>query len=337
VVTKDGVEVLRRPDEEDAADPERLTQTALEQISENREFRELSQFLTGVRYLHLVPQVIRDTAGRAISSTTPRRDFIARMYAVPARTRNAWLRRVTEALRTAVPRFESLEVNVDNAGRPHLEAKYTNWRTSGARQDEREFSDGTLRRHRSAVVLVEVGRKGARSCSRSRSCPAPGGRTALPSVLARAQRGNAAQVLLTTHSPDLLADEGLAPDEVLVLTPTDDGTTGALLSADPSAVAMVESGNDRRGSGVAALGARRRRCVDGYRPCCALRPRETRGHRCGGSAGRRRRYAAASSAGYDVDPARRVVERGKTGLDPRIPALNRAASMHRVAAAGCRP
>ena len=109
VVTHDGVEVLRRPDDDDAADPERLTQTALEQISENRQFRELAQFLTEVRYLHLVPQVIRDASRAGDLTDDPfGGDFIARMNAIPERTRTAWLRRVTEALRTAVPRFESL-------------------------------------------------------------------------------------------------------------------------------------------------------------------------------------------------------------------------------------
>lgn len=244
VVTKDGVEILRRPDDDDAADPERLTQTALEQISENRHFRELAHFLSEVRYLHLVPQVIRDSARSGDLADDPfGGDFIARMNAVPERTRNAWLRRVTAALRSAVPRFESLAVVVDAAGRPHLEAKYTNWRSSGSRQDEREFNDGTLRLIGLLWSLVEGGRKGAPILLEEPELSLhPAVVRLLPGVLARAQRGSAAQVLLTTHSPDLLSDEGLAPDEVLVLIPTDDGTTGSLLSQDVDAVAMIESG-----------------------------------------------------------------------------------------------
>lgn len=122
-------------------------------------------------------------------------------------------------------------------------ARYTNWRTSGARQDESEFSDGTLRLIGLLWSLVEGGRKGAPILLEEPELSLhPAVVRLLPGVLARAQRGNAAQVLLTTHSPDLLADEGLAPDEVLVLTPTDDGTVGALLSEDAEAVALVESG-----------------------------------------------------------------------------------------------
>lgn len=244
VVTHDGVEVLRRPDAYDDDDPERLTQTALEQISENREFRELAQFLAGVRYLHLVPQVIRDASRAGDLVDDPfGGDFIARMNKVTPRTRDAWLRRVTSALQAAVPRFESLKVIVDSAGRPHLEAKYTNWRSSGARQDERDFSDGTLRLIGLLWSLVEVGKKGAPILLEEPELSLhPAVIRRLPSMLARAQRSNGAQLLITTHSPDLLSDEGLGADEVLVLTPTDDGTTGYLLSQDATAQAMVDAG-----------------------------------------------------------------------------------------------
>jgi hypothetical protein len=64
----------------------------------------------------------------------------------------------------------------------------------------------------------------------------------LPSVLARAQRATRAQVLLTTHSPELLLDEGIRPDEVLLLTPTDDGTEGELLADVDDAVALIGEG-----------------------------------------------------------------------------------------------
>ena len=55
-----GHKVLGRPDDEDDADQDRLTQTALEQVNANKAFREVAVFLSSVRYLHLVPQVIRE-------------------------------------------------------------------------------------------------------------------------------------------------------------------------------------------------------------------------------------------------------------------------------------
>ena len=244
-VVRRGEEVLiERPDKLDEQDPERLTQTALEQISANKEFRAIAEFLADVRYLHLVPQVIRDAARAGDSSDDPfGGDFIARMNRVTKQTREAWLRRVTEALQAAVPQFKSLEVIVDAAGQPHLESRYTNWRETGARQDERDMSDGTLRLIGLLWSLVEVGRRGSPVLLEEPELSLhPAVVRQLPGVLARAQRANGAQVMLTTHSPDLLSDEALGEDEVLLLHPGPDGTTGSLLSEDLLARQDLASG-----------------------------------------------------------------------------------------------
>lgn len=111
VVIKNGEEILRRPDANDVEDPERLTQTHLEQISANQSCRPLADYFSKVRYFHLVPQVIRNprwlagASGEAYGS-----DFIAQMNATPQRTRDAWLRRMEMALKSAVPEFESLTI-----------------------------------------------------------------------------------------------------------------------------------------------------------------------------------------------------------------------------------
>lgn len=137
VVRRGNAVLIDRPDADDSDDSERLIQTALEQISANKDFRPVADFLAETRYLHLVPQIFRDTSRASDSRNDPfGGDFIARMNRVQPKTRQAWLRRITNALRIAVPRFESLEVVVDSAGRPHLESRYTNWRKGGARQDE---------------------------------------------------------------------------------------------------------------------------------------------------------------------------------------------------------
>lgn len=123
-----------------------MTQTHLEQISANREFRSIAEYFGKVRYYHLLPQVIRDPARAGSASSDPfGGDFIAQMKSVQARTRTAWLRKMETALRAAVPKFESLAIEVDDAGRPHLTAGHQNWRQSSTRQNETEFSDGTLR------------------------------------------------------------------------------------------------------------------------------------------------------------------------------------------------
>ncbi|MCO5309766.1 MAG: AAA family ATPase [Austwickia sp.] len=231
-VERDGQVLLERPDDFDLRDSERLTQTHLEQISVNQAFRSLAECFAKVRYFHLVPQVIRDPGRMGSLPGDPYGgDFIAQMNTVQAKTRDAWLRRMQTALRAAVPEFESLEIEVDPAGRPHLIAGYRNWRDAPARQNEGDFSDGTLRLIGLLWTLV--------------SAPANGGILLLeepelslnsaivrmlPTILATAQRDRGMQVLLSTHAPQLLDDEGIRPTEILVLRSTRDGTTAALLA-----------------------------------------------------------------------------------------------------------
>ena len=63
----------------------------------------------------------------------------------------------------------------------------------------------------------------------------------LPSVLAQVRRSSDLQIVLSTHAPEILNDEGISPDEVLVLRVTDDGSTADLLSSLPE-VADLELG-----------------------------------------------------------------------------------------------
>jgi predicted ATPase len=243
-VWHEGQVILRRPDRDDEGDPERLTQTTLEQISANKGFRPVAEFFRETRYLHLVPQIIRDAKRAGDVRDDPfGGDFIARMNRVPTKTRDAWLRRITRSLQIAVPQFESLEVKVDAAGTPHLESRYTHWRRSGARQDEGDLSDGTLRLIGLLWSLVEVGRRAAPVLLEEPELSLhPGVVGLLPSVLAGAQRRNGAQVIITTHSWDLLSDEGIRPDEVLLLTPTSDGTLGSTVNQLPDAMELIEDG-----------------------------------------------------------------------------------------------
>jgi predicted ATPase len=53
----------------------------------------------------------------------------------------------------------------------------------------------------------------------------------LPQMFARVQRRTGRQIILSTHSPDLLRDEGIGLDEVLLLRPGSEGTEMAPASA----------------------------------------------------------------------------------------------------------
>jgi len=66
-VLRNGGLLLSRPNSEDEQDELRLTQTHLEQVTANREFRSLADFFRNTLYLHVVPQLIRsaDTSSPA--------------------------------------------------------------------------------------------------------------------------------------------------------------------------------------------------------------------------------------------------------------------------------
>ena len=216
-------EILARPNSEDEADPTRLTQTFLEQVNVNREFRNLTTFFASIRYLHLVPQLVRDpdrTVGRPNDPFGG--DFLEQVAKAQERTRTARLKRIQEALRVAVPQLQEVEMWRDTSGAPHLRGKYQHWRPHGAWQTEEQFSDGTLRLM--GLLWVAMDKDGALLLEEPELSLHSEIVRVLPQVLARAQRRTARQVFLSTHSPDILRDEGVGLDEVLLLAPGSEGT-----------------------------------------------------------------------------------------------------------------
>jgi hypothetical protein len=59
-VPKQNTVILNRPTSNDERDPERLTQTFLEQLQANQSFRDVADFFGEVRYPHIVPQLVRE-------------------------------------------------------------------------------------------------------------------------------------------------------------------------------------------------------------------------------------------------------------------------------------
>lgn len=235
--------VLDRPDSDDRGDSDRLTQTALEQVARNQPFRAVNDFLVRVRYLHLVPQLIRDP-GRVqpVASDPFGTDFLDQIATTSRRELDRRLRRIREALQIAVPQLDKLDLERDETGRPHLIARYQHWRPNAARQDERDFSDGTLRLIGLLWSLLDAGREpGVILLEEPELSLHAAISTRLPAMLARAQASGGAQVLITTHSADVLMDEGLGFDEVILLLPGPEGTSAQLVADDPQMVDDIES------------------------------------------------------------------------------------------------
>jgi len=222
-VLRDGNVLLERPDDEDNDDLARLTQTHLEQVNVNRPFRELASFFESIRYLHIVPQLVREPDRSVGRSKDPfGGDFLEQIAKTAERTRMARLRRIQEALRVAVPKLKEIELWRDHRGIPHLRGKFEHWRPQGAWQTEEQFSDGTLRLMGLLWAAMEGG--GPLLLEEPELSLHPEIVRFLPQVFARVQRRTGRQIILSTHSSDLLRDDGIGLDEVLLLRPTQEGT-----------------------------------------------------------------------------------------------------------------
>jgi predicted ATPase len=244
IVRCDEAVILDRPTEQDEADPNRLTQTHLEQVNANKDFRPLADFFAQVRYLHIVPQLVRDpdrSVGRARDPYGG--DFLeqlARMQRTQKKTFESRLRRIQDALRVAVPQLKALVLERDERGVPHLKGLYEHWRPNAGWQKEDQFSDGTLRLlglfwgllDGTAPLLLEEPELSLHV----------GVIRHLPRMMARLGRKTGRQVIVSTHSADLLSDEGIAPEEVLILQPSREGTEIHAAANDAQVRALLEGG-----------------------------------------------------------------------------------------------
>ncbi|MDR2704848.1 MAG: AAA family ATPase [Planctomycetaceae bacterium] len=148
-VRKNGKEILSRPNQDDQNDPERLTQTFLEQINANKDFREIADFFDDVLYLHLIPQLLRFgnlLAAQRLESDPFGQGFLDEVAVTPKKIRDSRLTRINRILQNVIPQFKELTFERDHmTGSPHLKMLSVHWRDKEAWQTEDQFSDGTLR------------------------------------------------------------------------------------------------------------------------------------------------------------------------------------------------
>jgi len=233
--------ILDRPNDDDRADPARLTQTFLEQVNVNREFREIATFFASILYLHIVPQLVREPDRSVGRRNDPfGGDFLEQVAKTPEKRQKARLRRIQEALRVAVPQLKEIELWRDARGTPHMRGKYEHWRPQGAWQTEEQFSDGTLRLM--GLLWVAMEKEGPLLLEEPELSLHPEIVRVLPQMLARVQRHTGRQIFLSTHSPDLLRDEGIGLDEVLLLVPGTEGTEVKTAASQEDIRALLEGG-----------------------------------------------------------------------------------------------
>lgn len=234
---------LQRPGREDLSDPARLTQTHLEQINNNASFRGLGDYFASTTYLHLVPQLLKhsdEISGRIIESDPFGQGLLQRIAKTQPRTRKARLDRIQKALEIAVPQFSELEFEQDAAtGSPHLKANFKHWRVHGSWQREDQFSDGTLRllgllwalQEGDGLLLLEEPELSLNDAITEH----------IPLIIDRVlrKRKSSRQVLISTHSDNLIAEVG-DPQAVLLLAPSGNGSI--IRTPDEAETKAMENG-----------------------------------------------------------------------------------------------
>ncbi|UXB25801.1 AAA family ATPase [Stenotrophomonas maltophilia] len=234
-VWREGKKLFSRPDKDDSKDAVLLTQTRLEQIAANAEFRELAEFFGSITYLHLVPQLLKFAdrlGGRPLENDPFGQSFLERIAQTTERVRNTRLKKISEALTLAVPQFRELRFIRDDSGHPHLEALYSHHRPNAGWQSEEHFSDGTLRLlgllwallDGSSMLLLEEPEISLNDAVVKE----------IPLIIQRLQKNRKPkrQVLISTHSEALLSNPGIDGRGVILLEATADGSVGRTLQED---------------------------------------------------------------------------------------------------------
>jgi predicted ATPase len=233
--------LLDRPNSDDTADPERLTQTYLQQVNVNKEFRQVADFFASVKYLHVVPQLVREPDRSVGRKDDPYGgDFLEQIARTHERTQTARLSRILEALRVAVPQLEALELKRDEVrGTPHLRGRYRHWRPQGAWQTEDQFSDGTLRLL--GLLWATLDGSGPLLLEEPELSLHPEVVRYIPQMFAKIQRRSGRQIIASTHSSDLLR-EGVGMNEVVLLQPGEEGTTASVAGSLQDIRDLLEGG-----------------------------------------------------------------------------------------------
>lgn len=241
-VYKGNKELLCRPNNDDKKDIARRTQTFLEQINANEEFREIARFFTNTLYLHLVPQLLKyPTAftGPDLPDDPFGKGFLERVAKVKEKSRAARLKNIQSALKMAVPQLTELKFTTEQ-GYPHLEALYEHWRPGAGKQKEDQFSDGTLRligllwalQEGDSLLLLEEPELSLNGAIVSKLAP----------LIYKLQKPRKRQVIISSHSSDLLNDRGISLNEVIVLQPATEGTRAIIASSIPDVRNMLNAG-----------------------------------------------------------------------------------------------
>jgi predicted ATPase len=175
-----------------------------------------------------VPQLLKyadQFRGQMLEHDPFGQGLLQQVARTPDKTRMSRLKRIEEAMKLAIPRFNELKfVREEATGQPHLEVRYEHFQPKAGWQREEQWSDGTLRLFGllwslldgNDVLLLEEPELSLNDAIVEQ----------IPLMLQRLQRDRKRrrQIILSTHSAALLSNP-IDGRSILRLEAGDEGTT----------------------------------------------------------------------------------------------------------------
>ena len=120
-------------------------------------------------------------------------------------------------------------------------ARYEHWRPNAGQQNEMQFSDGTLR----VIGLLWMLQEGTSLLLIEEPELSLNGEIIkqLPGIFSKISRKNKRQIIISTHSHELLSDSGIAPEEtVVLLSVVGEGTKAETVAANKTNIELYKQG-----------------------------------------------------------------------------------------------
>jgi len=192
--------------------------------------------------MHLVPQLLKFPeafSGPDLPEDPFGKGFLRTVAKTSKDTRDSRLEKIQGLLQKAVPKLKELKF-IEDVGQPHLEVTYEHWKPNGAKQIETQLSDGTLRLigllwsliSGKGILLLEEPELSLHSAIVEQ----------LPELFYYVQRSKKRQLIITTHSAELLSSKGISLSEILMLKTINEGTEAKLAKDFPDIASLIKSG-----------------------------------------------------------------------------------------------
>lgn len=228
-IVKDGEVIKERKYNDPGEDYLSKQFTLLEQPAINGLFRPIYECFRSISYVNIIPQLIRESDSFIPSDAAEDfygRNLLETIAVTSERTRKSRLNAINKVLKMAVPQFSSLAFVPDEKGRPHLQVKYNHFRPQGAYQREDQFSDGTLRLF--GIIWAILDGEGLMLLEEPELYLHSEIVKQLPMFISNAQKqknGGKRQVIISSHSYDLLNTDTISLDEIILLKQGKEDTT----------------------------------------------------------------------------------------------------------------